>query len=72
MDQGIICVLKAKYRLLAVRKSIFNLEIKAPMIKRKAWNAVSNKTFSNCLKITDISEKAGESILNNEDDSFAD
>ena len=37
----------------------------------KAWNAVSNKTFTNCFKKAGISEKEVEKVLNGEDDSFA-
>ena len=37
----------------------------------KAWNAVSNKTFTNCLKKAGISEKEVEKVLNDEDDPFA-
>ena len=36
----------------------------------KAWNAVSNKTFTNCFKKAGISEKEVEKILNDEDDPF--
>ena len=37
----------------------------------KAWNAVSNKTFTNCFKKAGISEKEVEKVLNDEDDLFA-
>ena len=37
----------------------------------KAWNAVSNKTFTNCFKKAGISEKDVEKMLNDEDDPFA-
>ena len=40
-------------------------------ILEKAWNAVSNKTFTNCFKKAGISEKEVEKVLNGEDDSFA-
>ena len=66
MDQGIIRALKAKYRSLAVRKLIAALEKKNPVptisilsamtMLEKAWNAVSNKTFTNCFKKAGISE----------------
>ena len=36
----------------------------------KARNAVSNKTFTNCFKKADISEKEVAKVLN-EDDPFA-
>ena len=80
MDQGVICSLKAKYRSLAVRKLIAALEKKNPVptisilsamvMLEKAWNAVSNKTFSNCFKKAGISEKEVERVLNDEDDPF--
>ena len=81
MDQGIIRALKAKYRSLAVRKLIAALEKKNPVptisilsamtMLEKAWNAVSNKTFTNCFKKAGISEKDVEKMLNDEDDPFA-
>ena len=81
MDQGIISALKAKYRSLAVRKLIAALENKNPVltisilsamtILEKAWNAVSNKTFTYCFKNAGISEKEVEKALNDEDDLFA-
>ena len=37
----------------------------------KTWNAVSNKTFTNCFKKAGISEKDVEKVLNDEDDPFA-
>ena len=40
-------------------------------ILEKAWNAVSNKTFTNCFKKAGISEKEVEKVLNGEEDSFA-
>ena len=77
MDQGVIRALKAKYRSLAVRKLIAALEKKNPVptisilsAMVKAWNAVSNKTFSNCFKKAGISEKGVERVLNDEDDPF--
>ena len=81
MDQGIIRALKAKDRSLAVRKLIAALEKKNPVptisilsamtMLEKAWNAVSNKTFTNCFKKAGISEKEVEKVLNDEDDPFA-
>ena len=38
----------------------------------KVWNAVSNKTFTNCFKKAGISEKEVEKILNDKNDPFAD
>ena len=40
------------------------------VILEKAWNDVSNKTFSNCFKKAGISEKEVERVLNDEDDPF--
>ena len=81
MDQGIICALKAKCQSLAVRKLIAASEKKNPVpiililsamtMLEKAWNAVSNKTFTNCFKKAGISEKEVEKVLNDEDDPFA-
>ena len=81
MDQGVIRALKAKYHSLAVRKLIVALEKKNPVptisilsamiMLEKAWNAVSNKTFTNCFKKAGISEKEVERVLNDEDDPFA-
>ena len=36
----------------------------------KTWNAVSNKTFTNCFKKAGISEKEVEKMLNDKDDPF--
>ena len=81
MDQRIIRTLKAKYRSLPVRKLITALEkenhvatisiLSAMTMLRKAWNAVSNKTFINCFKKAGISEKEVEKVLNDEHDPFA-
>ena len=80
MDQGVIHALQAKYRSLAVRKLIAALEKKNPVptisilsamvMLENVWNAVSNKTFSNCFKKAGISEKEVEGVLNDEDDPF--
>ena len=37
----------------------------------KAWNAVSNKTSTNCFKKASISVTEVERVLNDEDASFA-
>ena len=81
MDQGIIRSLKAKYRSLAVSKLIAALEKKNPVptisilsamtMLEKAWNAVSNKTFTNCFKKAGISENEVGKVLNDEDDLFS-
>ena len=81
MDQGIIRALKVKYPSLAVRKLIAALEKKNPVptisilcsmtMLEKVWNAISNKTFTNCFKKAGISEKEVEKVLNDEDDPFA-
>ena len=80
MDQGAIRALKGKYRSLGVRKLIAALEKKNPVptisilsamvMLEKGWNAVSNKTFSNCFKKAGISEKEVERVPNDEDDPF--
>ena len=81
MDQGIIRALKAKYRSLAVRKLIAVLEKKntvptisissAMTMLENVWDAVSNKTFTNCFKEAGISKKEVEKVLNDEDGPFA-
>ena len=80
MDQGIIRTLKAKYRSLAVRKLILALEKKEPIPKfsilsamymlKKAWDAVSNQTFTNCYRKSGISERDAEKAINDEDNPF--
>ena len=60
MNQGIIRALKAKYCSLAVCKLISAFEknqripiisiLSAMIVLGKAWNAVSNKAFTNCFK----------------------
>ena len=37
----------------------------------KAWNAASNKTFTNCFNKAGISEKEVGKVLNDEDDPFS-
>ena len=71
MDQGIIRALKAKHRSLAIRKLILALEKKEPIPKfsilsamymlKKAWDAISNQTFS---------EKDAEKAINDKEDPF--
>ena len=73
MNQGIIRASKAKYRSLAVRKLIAALEKKNPVptisilsamtMLKKVWNAVLNKTFTNCFKKAGISEKKWKKCL---------
>ena len=80
MDQGIIRALKAKYRSLAVRKLILALEKKEPIPKfsilsamcmlKKAWDAISNQTFTNCFRKSGIPEKDAEKAINDEEDPF--
>ena len=80
IDQGIIRGLKAKYRSMAVRKLILALEKKEPIPKfsilsamymlKKAWDAVSNQTFTNCFRKSGISQKDAEDAINEEDDPF--
>ncbi|WP_430732424.1 hypothetical protein, partial [Acinetobacter baumannii] len=55
MDQGVIRALKAKYRSLAVRKQLANLEkgkqlpkisiLTAMTMLNKAWGSIPNRTF---------------------------
>ena len=66
---------------MAVRKPIAVLEKKNPVptisilsamtMLKKVWNAVLNKTFTNCFKKAGISEKKVEKVLNDKDDPFA-
>ena len=80
IEQGIIRALKAKYRSLAVRKLILALEKKEPIPKfsilsamymlKKAWDAISNQTFTNCFRKSGISEKSAEKAMNDEKNPF--
>ena len=80
MDQGIIRALEVKYRSLAVRKLILVLEKKEPIPKfsilsamymlKKALDAISNQTFTNCFRKSGISEKDAVKVMNNEEDHF--
>lgn len=38
----------------------------------KAWNSISNKTFTNFFKKAGTSEREVEKVLNDKKDSFAD
>ena len=80
MDQGIIRALKAKYRSLAIRKLILALEKKELIPKfsilsvmyvlKKAWDAISNQTCTNCFRKSGIWEKDAEKTMHDEEDSF--
>ena len=80
MDQGIIGALKVKYRSVAVRKRILVLEKKETIPKfsilsamymlKKAWDAISNQTFTNWFRKSGISEKDAEKTMNDEEDPF--
>ena len=80
MDQGIIRALKAKYGSLAIRKLILALEKNEPISKfsiflpmymlKKACDAISNQTFTNCFRKSRVSEKSAEKAMNDEEDSF--
>ena len=48
----------------------FALEQKEPIPKFYACNAISNQTFTNCLKKSEISEKNAWKAMNDEDDPF--
>ena len=37
----------------------------------RAWNCIPDRTFTNCFKKSEISEKSMEQALNDEDDPFA-
>ena len=81
MDQGIIRLLKAKYRSLAMKKVISALEEKKALPKfsvlsamfmlRKAWDAIPNSTFNNCFRKAGISQTTVESALCEDDNPFA-
>lgn len=81
MDQGVIRALKAKYRSVAVRKQLANLEkgkqlpkisiLTAMTMLNKAWGSIPDRTFLNCFKKSGISEESAEKALNDEDDPFA-
>ena len=81
MDQGVIRALKAKYRSLAVRKQLANLEkgkqlpkisiLTAMTMLNKAWGSIPDRTFLNCFRKSGISEESAEKALNDEDDPFA-
>ena len=76
MDQGIICVLKAKYRLLVVRTLISVLERKARLpsisilsaitLLPKMWNAIPNKIITICFPKCGVSQEAADSALTDE------
>ena len=80
MDEDIIRALKVKYRSLAVRKLILALEKEEPIptffilsamyMLKKAWDAISNQTFTNCFRKSGISEKDAENAMNDEKDPF--
>ena len=80
MDQYIIRPLKAKYLSLAVRKLILALLKKEPIPKfsilsvmymlKKAWDAISNQTFTNCFRKLGILEKDAEKAMNDKEDLF--
>ena len=72
MGQGVIRALKAKYRSLAVRKQLANLEkgkqlpkisiLTAMTMLNKAWGSIPDRYFY---------EESAEKALNDEDDPFA-
>ena len=84
MNQGVIRTLKAKYRSLAVKKQILNLEngselpkfsiLTAMMMLQKSWDSVPNQTFTNCFKKAGISYETVEleKTLNFENTLFGD
>ena len=80
MDQGVIRLLKAKYRKLAVQKHLEQLDkgngllkfsiLTAMTMLNKAWNAIPDQTFENCFKKSGISDGSVEKALNDSDDPF--
>ena len=72
--------MKTKYRLLAVCKLILALQKKEPIpefpilsvmyMLKKAWDAISNQTFTNCFRKLGISENDAEKVMNDEEDPF--
>ena len=76
-DEGIICLLKAKYHSLVLRRLILSLEKKASMPALsilsammwllKAWNTLPDKTFTNCFRKCRISEGAATSDIADDD-----
>ena len=37
---------------------------------KKAWDAISNQTFTNCLRKSGISEKDAEKVINDKENPF--
>ena len=37
---------------------------------KKAWDAISNQTFTNCFRKLGISDKDAEKVINGEEDHF--
>ena len=82
MDQGVIRALKAKYRSLAVRKQLANLEkgkqlpkisiLTAMTMLNKAWGSIPDRTFLNCFKKSGISEDDPFANLDVEEDVIED
>ena len=80
MDQGIIWALKDKYRPQAICKLTLAFEKKeaiptflilsAMYMLKKAWDAISNQTFTNWFRKSGISEKDAEKMMNDEEDPF--
>ena len=76
MDQGIIFVLKAKYRLLVVRTliSVFERKTRLPSISilsaitllPKMWNAIPNKIITICFPKCGVSQEPADSTLTDE------
>ena len=81
MDQGLIRLLKAKYRSLVVRRLIPSSENKASMPAisilsarmwlSKGWNTLPDKTFTNCFHKFGILEEAAASANSDDDSPFA-
>ena len=81
MDQEVIWSLKGKYCSLAVKKKVHPLEkrnqwpqfsiLTTMSMLTKAWVSISDGTFTNCFKNSEISEKSMKmKTLNDEDNPF--
>ena len=78
MDQGVICLLKAKYHKNVVRKIIQSVEKKKTLPKISllqgmlvsAWDALSTQTIVNCFRKSGISTESQKTAIAEDDDPF--
>ena len=80
MDQGIICLLKAKYLRNVVRKIIQSVEKKKTLPKIpllqgmqmlvSSWDALSTQTTVNCLRKSGISTESQKTAIAEDYDPF--